>query len=45
MYKTNKFGAAATKMKALYYEKKTIASIKNRIKKMLQLEDEESESK
>ncbi len=45
MYKTNKFGSAATKMKALYYEKKTNASIKSRIKKMLQIEDEEESEK
>ncbi len=43
MYKTNKFGSAATKMKALYYEKKTNSSIKSRIKKMLKIEDEEEE--
>ena len=41
MYKTNKFPSAAVKMRSLYAEKKTNASVKSRIQKMLNIKDEE----
>ncbi len=44
IYKLNKFNSAEDKMRALYAEKKTNASIKTRIKKMLKIEDEEAEN-
>lgn len=45
IYKTNKFPAAEEKMRNLYNEKKTNSSIKSRIKKMLNIQDEEKEEK
>lgn len=44
IYKLNKFSAAEDKMRALYAEKKTNASVKSRIKKMLKIEDEKAEN-
>ena len=41
MYKTNKFSEAETVMRDMYAEKKTNSSVKSRIKKMLNIEDED----
>jgi len=43
IYKLNKFPSAEDKMRALYAEKKTTASVKSRIKKMLKIVDTEDE--
>ncbi|MBP5518965.1 MAG: HEAT repeat domain-containing protein [Treponema sp.] len=40
IYKTNKFGSAVPVMKTIYYDKKTSAGLKNRIKTLLSLSDE-----
>lgn len=45
IYKINKFASAEDKMRSLYAEKKTNASVKSRIKKMLNIEDEEKKEK
>lgn len=45
IYKTNKFASAETVMKAIYADKKANASIKNRIKKMLSIDDEDEGNK
>ena len=41
MYKTNKFASAIPVMKGIYADKKANSGVKNRIKKMLSIEDEE----
>lgn len=41
MYKMNKFNSAEATMRAIYADKKANAGVKNRIKKMLGIEDEE----
>lgn len=41
MYKTGKYGAVEGKMQSLYNEKKTNSAVKARIKKLLDLPDEE----
>lgn len=41
MYKTNKFSEAESVMRDMYAEKKTNSSVKSRIKKMLNIEDED----
>lgn len=41
MYKMNKFHSAEAVMRTIYADKKANASVKNRIKKMLNIEDEE----
>ena len=41
MYKTNKFSSAVPVMKAIYADKKANSGVKNRIKKMLSIEDED----
>ena len=45
MYKMNKFSSAETTMRAIYADKKANSGVKNRIKKMLNIEDEEEDSK
>ena len=45
MYKTNKFNSAEATMRAIYADKKANSGVKNRIKKMLSIEDEEESSK
>ena len=45
IYKTNKFASAETVMRAIYADKKANASIKNRIKKMLSIDDEDEGNK
>ena len=44
IYKTNKFNSAEAKMRAIYADKKANTGVKNRIKKMLSIEDEEEKS-
>ena len=41
IYKTNKFASAVPVMRGIYADKKANANIKNRIKTMLSIEDEE----
>ena len=41
MYKMNKFNSAEVTMRAIYSDKKANSGVKNRIKKMLSIEDEE----
>ena len=41
MYKTNKFSSAVSVMRTIYADKKANTSVKNRIKTMLSIEDEE----
>lgn len=41
IYKSNKFHSAEAKMRSLYDEKKTNSSVKSRIKKMLNIKDED----
>ena len=41
MYKTNKFSSAVPVMRNIYADKKANSGVKNRIKKMLSIEDEE----
>ncbi|BDC93762.1 HEAT repeat domain-containing protein [Treponema bryantii] len=41
MYKTNKFSSAVPVMRNIYADKKVNSGVKNRIKKMLSIEDEE----
>ena len=41
IYKMNKFSSAETSMRAIYADKKANSGVKNRIKKMLNIEDEE----
>ena len=41
IYKTNKFSSAEAKMRSIYEDKKANSSVKSRIKKMLNIEDEE----
>lgn len=41
MYKMNKFNSAEATMRAIYADKKANAGVKNRIKTMLKIEDEE----
>jgi len=41
IYKTNKFASAVPVMRAIYTDKKANSGVKNRIKKMLSIEDEE----
>lgn len=43
IYKTNKFHSAQEKMNSLYNEKKTNSSIKSRIQKMLNIEENDDE--
>ena len=45
MYKTNKFNSAEARMRAVYADKKANSGVKNRIKKMLNIEDDEEDSK
>ncbi len=45
IYKMNKFNSAETTMRAIYTDKKANTGVKNRIKKMLSIEDEEADSK
>ena len=45
MYKTNKFNSAEARMRAVYADKKANSGVKNRIKKMLNIEDYEEDSK
>ncbi len=45
MYKTNKFSSAEAIMRAVYADKKANSGVKNRIKKMLNIEDDEEDSK
>lgn len=45
MYKTNKFNSAEARMRAVYADKKSNSGVKNRIKKMLNIEDDEEDSK
>ena len=45
MYKTNKFNSAEARMRAVYADKKANSGVKNRIKKMLNIEDDEEASK
>lgn len=40
MYKTNKFSSAVPVMKSIYADKKANSGVKNRIKKMLSIEDD-----
>ena len=41
MYKTNKFSSAVSVMRTIYADKKANTGVKNRIKTMLSIEDEE----
>ena len=41
IYKTNKFHSAEARMRSVYADKKANSGVKNRIKKMLNIEDEE----
>ena len=41
IYKMNKFNSAEARMRAIYADKKANSGVKNRIKKMLSIEDEE----
>ncbi len=41
IYKTNRFNSAEVTMRAIYADKKANSGVKNRIKKMLSIEDEE----
>ena len=41
----NKFSSAETSMRAIYADKKANSGVKNRIKKMLNIEDEEEKTK
>ncbi len=43
MYKTNKYSAAESKMREIYADKKSNSGIRARIKKMLEIEDEEKQ--
>ena len=45
IYKMNKFNSAETTMRAIYTDKKANTGVKNRIKKMLSIEDEEADAK
>ena len=45
IYKMNKFNSAETTMRAIYTDKKANSGVKNRIKKMLSIEDEEADAK
>ena len=45
IYKMNKFNSAEAQMRAIYADKKANSGVKNRIKKMLDIEDEEDNSK
>ena len=45
MYKTNKFASAVPVMRGIYADKKANSGVKNRIKKMLSIEDEEDTEK
>ena len=45
MYKTNKFASAVPVMRGIYSDKKANSGVKNRIKKMLSIEDDEEKSK
>jgi hypothetical protein len=45
IYKTNKFHSAEARMWAIYADKKANSGVKNRIKKMLNIEDEEEKTK
>ena len=45
IYKMNKFNSAEATMRAIYADKKANSGVKNRIKKMLSIEDEEADSK
>ena len=44
IYKTNKFASAVPVMKSIYADKKANSGVKNRIKKMLSIEDDEAEN-
>ena len=45
IYKMNKFNSAEATMRAIYADKKANSGVKNRIKKMLSIEDEEEDAK
>ena len=45
IYKMNKFNSAEAIMRAVYADKKANSGVKNRIKKMLNIEDDEEDSK
>ena len=44
MYKTNKFASAVPVMRGIYSDKKANSGVKNRIKKMLSIEEDEEKS-